>query len=421
LLSCAPQDNAPPALTDTQPPLPTPASDALRVSGALPTGARLRVTLPSIKLFKRAPGEQVQLFLVMADPHGAYSYMLYPANRRGDALDEFDLTEYPLELSVDANTSAVTLWILAARNARYEAAERFGLDALAASLSIGFSSWLATGDPADDPLAAVISASDGVLYEWYAGIEALGQIAIMFEAQHGWNVGMGSNRSPDGGMNVVYTAQYVSADDVSLLPTPTSSTALPGYTLRADETFANTVSPYGWREAQTDTYTNQIIDGAYEIRLTGLADQSDSSVSWGTMEGERLKNYIVEADIRLLETDADDTQSGIWFHYQDEFNFISFAVSNRGEYRVTVVRDNAVWLTIQDWTPHPAIRPGADPNTLTIETNPNGTIVLGINGEQLMTFTDRTFDSGTIAFFCRAMSVPVTCRLEGLRVWELTE
>jgi len=108
----------------------------------------------------------------------------------------------------------------------------------------------------------------------------------------------------------------------------------------------------------------------------------------------------------------------LWFHYQDDFNFIYFGLSNEGSYRVAVILRNANRREIQDWTPHPAIRPGAATNTLTIEASVTGEIALSINGERVATFTDRTFSAGSLAFFCYAQSVPTTCRLERLRIWE---
>jgi hypothetical protein len=83
-----------------------------------------------------------------------------------------------------------------------------------------------------------------------------------------------------------------------------------------------------------------------------------------------------------------------------------------------VVVHNSNRVEIQDWTPHPAILRGAATNTLTIEAYSGGTYTLSANGEQLLTFKDQTFDGGSIAFFCYAQSVPATCRLERLRVWE---
>ena len=120
----------------------TPASDVFQVNGVAAGQARLRVTVPAITL-TNPPGEaNVQLFLVLADPDGTYSYLLYPANRAGDAAEQFDLSAWPLELSVDNGSSRASLWVLAVNNRHYAAAEQYGLEALAASLGIGFYRWL---------------------------------------------------------------------------------------------------------------------------------------------------------------------------------------------------------------------------------------------------------------------------------------
>ena len=398
-------------------PPPTPAEEMLQVSGTSTTGPRLRVTLPLIKLNHRPPEQKVQLFLVMADAQGTYSYMLDPANDAGYAIDQFNLTDHPLEISLNENTSTITLWILAVHNTRYYAAEMFGLDALVASLGLGFRNWLANGDPEDDPLAAVVSASNGMLYEWFAGIDVLGQNMITFNADDGWDVGLGSRPSPDGGMNTVYSVHYVSADDVALSPSPTPAPAHPGYNLLIDETFAGGTSAQDWYQDQDSTYINHIIDGAYEIRLTDIA-QREFGISWGSIEGAQFRNYILEADVSLLEDNLTDAQYGIWFHYQDDFNFIYFGLSSQGEYRVAVVKDNSTQRTIQDWTSHPAIHPGTATNTLTVEAWSDGMITLSANGEQLLSFNDTTYDSGSVAFFCRSATVPATCQLTRLQIWQ---
>jgi hypothetical protein len=181
--------------------------------------------------------------------------------------------------------------------------------------------------------------------------------------------------------------------------------------LLVDETFAGGTSAQDWYQDQDNTYVNHIIDGAYEIRLTDIA-QREFGISWGSIEGEQFENYILEADVSLLEDNLTDAQYGIWFHYQDDFNFIYFGLSNQGEYRVAVIKD------IQDWTPHPAIHPGAATNALTIETWSDGTITLSANGEQLLSFNDTTYESGSVAFFCRSTTVPATCHLTNLRIWQ---
>lgn len=418
LMACSPQDTVSPspAPTDQTPP-PTPANEVLRVSGTSASGARLRLTLPSVKLLKQTTEDHVQLFIVMADPQGTYSYLLYPANRPGDVTERFDLSAQPIELSITGRTTSVVLWMLALGNTRYQAAEMFGIDALVASLGIGFRNWLLRGNPDDDPLAAVVSASEGALFEWFASVEVLGQSLTMFDAEQGWNIPLHSLRSADGGLSVVYTLEYVSAEDVALIPTATPVQERSGYVLSVDETFENGRSAHKWFEGQDSTYINRLVDGAYEITLTSI-EQREHGLSWGSMDNTRFQNYVVEAQVRLVEENVVDGRYGLWFHYQDDFNFIYFGISNRGQYRVAVIHSNSNRTEIKDWTTHPAIHTGTTTNTLTIETSPNGAFALSVNGVRLITFADQTFDSGTVAFFCYAESVPTTCRLESLRIWE---
>jgi len=373
--------------------------------------------VPSIKLLKAPPGTDAQLLLVLADAQGSYSYLVYPANRAGDSTDRFDLTASPLELTLTDSTSTVALWIIAVHNTRYHATEMFGLDPLAASLGNGMSNWLAHDDQKDDPLAAVVSASRGALYDWFAQVEVLGESVILFEEHNNWNIGLGSRRSPDGGLNTVYTVQYISVEEVALASTATPAGEHTGYTLVVDETFEDGANPGPWYQGEDNTYINRVVKGAYEIRLTNLV-QRDFGLSWGSMEGQKFENYILEARVRLVEDNVVDARYGIWFDYQDDYNFIYFGISNTGEYRVAVIVRNTNRVEVQDWTPHPAILRGAATNTLTVEADPGGTYTLSFNGEQLLTFEDRTFNGGSIAFFCYAESVPATCRLEHLRVWE---
>lgn len=419
LFGCGPA-NEPSRRPSTLTPPPTPNTEFLLVNGTSPAGARLRITLPSIRLLKRDAADDVQLVLVLAAAQTTSTYLLYPANRSGEATDQFDLTSYPLEISLPESTTGVSLWLLAVHNTRYYAAEILGLNTLASSLAAGFQHWLADGRPQGDPLAAVVSASNGALYEWFATTEVLGQDMITFKSEEGWNIGTASAQSPDGGLNVVYTVQYISAADVALLPTPTSTPEggeRPGYTLVADETFADGTSVHNWFEGGDSTYTNAITDGAYEIRLTDL-QQRDFGLSWGSIEGEQFQDYIIEAQVQLVEDNVDDARYGIWFNYQDDYNFIYFGISNQGAYRVARIQSNSNRREIQDWTPSTAIHPGAATNVLTIEAGADHTFTLSANNEPLMTFRDDTFAGGSIAFFCYAKSVPAICRLERLRIWE---
>ncbi len=401
-------------------PPPTPSAELLKINGVGGAGARLRVTLPTVKLRQFPPKDGVQLLVVLAAPDGAYAYLLFPANRAGDARDIFELTAHPLEIALQPETRRAALWVLVVHNRNYKPAERFGVDALAASLAYGFQQWLASGDPLDDPLAAVVSASEGALYAWFANVDVMGQAVIMLRAENNWGAKLSSHTSADGGLNVIYTAQYFSAEEAAQLPTATPRPEHPGYVLRVDEDFAGGQSAYTWYQGQDSTYVNQVTDGAYEIRLLEI-QQRDFALSWGSLEELSFENYIVEAQVRLVEQGIQDARYGIWFNYQDDYNFVYFGISNAGEYRAAVIRENERRVELQDWTPHPAVHAGAAVNTLTIESHANGDMTLGVNGETLGTFNDPTFARGSVAFFCYAKSTPATCRLERLRIWEQAE
>jgi len=399
---------------------PTPSAGVLRVNGATTSGTRLRVTLPSIKLLRAESFSSVQLMLALADRSGTYSYALYPANRAGESGGQFDLSQAPLDVGLSDESELVKLWILALHNTRYAAAERYGIDALAARLALGFRGWIEDGSPQDDPLAAVVSASDGALYEWFAGIEVVGQEVITLRADDGWGIGLASQHSPDGGLSAVYTVQILSSADAARLttPTPTAPPDAPGPAVLVDETFAHGASPYGWYEGERGGYVNRIVDGAYQIRLTDIGPR-EFALSWGSLEGARFANYRAEAQVRLVDGDPAQARTGVWFNYQDDYNFLYFGVSGAGEYRAAVILRNANALELQDWTPHPAVRPGLASNTLTVEARSSGEVILSINGTRVLSFRDQTFTAGSVAFFCYAKSVPAACQLEQIRITAL--
>jgi hypothetical protein len=218
LAGCATNDT-PSLPATTQTPLPTLETSILQRSRTTLSESYLRVTLPRISLADTS--RPVQLFVIIADPTGSYTYLVYPANQAGDDSAAFEMSQFPLELSINAATESATIWILAVHNTRYIAAEKLGLDPLANALAKGFRDWLAGGGSNDDPLAAVVSASDGMLYEWFASIEVIGQITRPFYAQEGWDITIDSLRSPDSNLTAVYSVQYV----VPQLPPPPTATA----------------------------------------------------------------------------------------------------------------------------------------------------------------------------------------------------
>ena len=405
---------------------PTPASDTLMGTGTSASGERLRIIVPAITLGERPPEKPVRVFVALVDPQGTYSYLLFPANRPGEDADQIPLVDYPLEIGISEHTPHVALWVLAYHATGSAAAQALGWDALATSLALNFREWLVAGDPVDDPLAGAIAASEGTLYPWFAEIEVLGQALTRLDPAEGWDTSLGAASSADGTLTVVFDVDYLPAFDETRPEADDEATPSPGaaagdvhagYTLVLDETFDDAASAERWYTGRAGTFINEVAGSGYQIRLLG-ASRWPVALSWGALNALRIEHGLIEAEARLAEDDGSEASYGLWLHHQDDNNFVYVGLSSRGEFRVAVIVNNRVQTLIQDWQYHPAIHTGSAANSIAVEIHPDGRHDLRVNEAHLLTFRDRTFGEGAIAFFCSAATPPATCRLETLRVWQ---
>lgn len=416
LAACGADPQTAPSPSETAANTPAPALDPLAVTGTSASGERLRVIVPAITLGYPLPTMPVKVFVALVDPHGTYSYLLHPASPPIENAGRISLVEHPLEVGIGAGTSYVTLWIVAYQPGDESAIPAQSLDALATSLALSFRRWLNNGDPTDDPLAGAVGASEGALYAWFAGVEVRGQALARLDAAGGWETELGAIAAPGGGISVVFDVDYLPPAGEAT-PAPADARAEGEFALLLDETFDDPASATRWFQGRAPTFVNEVVGGGYQIRLLG-ASRGSTAISWGSLSGPRLARGRIEAEVRLTEGDTSEVSYGVWLRYQDDNNFLSVGLSNRGEYRVIVVENNRVQRVIQDWRQHAAIHTGAATNTLSVELHADGRHDLAVNGVHLLTFRDRTFGEGAIAFFCSARSVPATCRLETLRVWQ---
>lgn len=427
LTSCAPAQKSD-RPTDTQPdttPVATPATDSLLVTGTSASGERLRVIVPAITLAGRPQEEPVEVFVALIDPEGTYSYLLAPANHPAEDAGQIPLVDYPLEIGVSEQTPHIALWALA-YHASGSAAQGHSLDTLATSLAISVREWLIAGDPTDDPLAGAIAASDGALYTWFAEIDVRGQALTWLDPAEGWDTPLRTASSADGALTVVFDVDYFSGSGEATPKAGEAATATPssaatethaGYTLLLDETFDDAASAKRWYTGRASTFINEVAGSGYQIRLLG-ASQRPVALSWGALNTLRIGEGRVEAEVRLAEGDGGEASCGLWLHHQDDNNFLYVGLSSHGEFRVAVIVNNRVQNLIQDWQYHPAIHTGSAANSITVEMHSDGRHDLRVNDTHLLTFRDRTFGEGAIAFFCSAATTPATCRLETLRVWQ---
>lgn len=415
LAACGADPHVPPP-SETAAGTPPVALDTLAVTGTSASGERLRVIMPALTLERPVSNMPVRVLVALVDPHGTYSYLLHPVSPLAENTRQISLVDHPLEVGISAGTPYVALWIVAFQPVDDSAISTQNLDALATSLALSFRSWLNTGDPADDPLAGTVGASDGALYAWFAGIDVQGQALARLDAAGGWETELRTIAAPDGGISAVFDVDYLPPTSEAT-PAPVRAPAEDEFTLLLDETFDDPASAVRWFQGRAPTFINEVAGSGYQIRLLG-ASRGSTAISWGSLSGVRIARGRIEADARLTESDAAEASYGIWLRYQDDNNFLSVSLSSQGEYRVTVVESNRVQRVIQDWQQHPAIHTGAATNTLSVELHADGRHDLAVNGVHLLTFRDRTFGEGAIAFFCAARSVPATCRLESLRVWQ---
>lgn len=392
------------------------ALDTLAVTGTSASGERLRVIVPALTLERPVSTTPLKVLVALVDPHGTYSYLLHPVSPLAEGAEQISLVEHPLEVGISASTPYVALWIVAFQPVDASVLSAQSLDALATSLALSFRSWLNTGDPADDPLAGTVGASDGALYAWFAGIDVQGQALARLDAAGGWETELRTIAAPDGGISAVFDVDYLPSTSEAT-PAPVDAPAEGELTLLLDETFDDPASAARWYQGRGPTFVNEVAGSGYQIRLLG-ASRDATAISWGSLSGVRIARGRIEADARLTESNTNEASYGVWLRYQDDNNFLSVGLSSRGEYRVTVVENNRVRRVIQDWQQHPAIRTGAATNTLSVELRADGRHDLAVNGVHLLTFRDRTFGEGAVAFFCSARSAPATCRLETLRVWQ---
>lgn len=411
-------------LPDSSPePTPTPERPIVREAAyESASNAFLTVTLSDLTLLKMGDDLDTQVLAVLADGGGNPSYVLYPSNQPGVSDRTLALADYPLGLNVSSEKAG--LWVLALRHSAYAVSQRMGQAMLAARLAAAYDQMLARSTPPDKPLAAIVAAEVPLLLDWFGEIEVLGELSLALEAAKGWSVGENRAQAPDDGFRLSYT---VSVNRSDVLPTPAATSELsplmsvsifeqdlPGYRRVISETFENGRSTVKWFTGSDPTYTASLVDGAYQILLTGVDESRGIALSWGSIQDLIFDDYVVRARMRVLEPTV-TARYGLWLHYQNEFTFLFFGLETTGRYRIA--RFQRVYTEFAPWTSHSAINIGGGRSN-DVEVRMDGTsYTMAVNGQPLVTVSDGVLSKGRIAFFCFAESVPATCQLERLEVW----
>ncbi|MCL4878592.1 MAG: hypothetical protein KJ064_18170 [Anaerolineae bacterium] len=398
------EDTARPTATPTRP------QEHEAVYTALSGENLLTVTLNELVLL--ADSAETQVLAVLADGRGNVAYVLYPSNQPGVADTTFDLGEYPLQLETSAAT--VGLWVLALRHQAYPVAEKIGMSEITAELATVFNRLFAGGIlPARSPSAAVVASADHAMLQWFGEIEIIGETAITLSPSQ--DIGAHHLGSPDGGFQLNYTlsrSETTATNSPDAL-TPTPLDSYPGYRKVIDETFAGNRSDLRWFVDREEEYVVELNNLSYEVDLLKLDEETQSVISWGSIQDLFFDDYIVRARIRLVQPGTIGSL-GLWLHYLDGNHFLSFALNHLGQYRIMRYQNRDIELI--PWTAAAAINPGGQANLVEVHLNGNE-YTLFINGTAIASVNDDAYNNGRIAFYCYAEEIPATCRLESLEVW----
>lgn len=391
--------------------------------------SRLTVTLDTLTLLAPEETNDTQILAVLADGTGQPSYMLFPSNQPGILESSITLNEYPLRFN--PTTESALLWVLAIRHTAYPITETIGQATIAQTLAMGLDSLIAQNSLPDSgrPLVQIIASSTDLL-AWYGQAQVVGEATHALAKGQNWSAGSQTLESSDGGWQLTYTisvntvianAPTLPATTIPTIePSPTPNgdyTAMEqpidGYRLVVDEKFTDATSKVEWFIGSDPTYAASLVVGGYQIVLTGIDDNRDVGLSWGSVQGYVFNDYVVRARMRVLESGV-LARYGLWLHYQDDFNFLFFGLENTGRYRIARFKNG--YTELVPWNTSPVILLDNQTNEMEVKIDGND-YTLKVNGMTVATASDAAFRNGRLAFFCYSPVIPSTCQLQALEIW----
>ena len=418
MAACEQSDSGAPTATPERPS----NIDAIYIT---PDEGALDIYLTQLDLLVSQNDPDTQVLVVLASGDANPSYVLYPSNQPGVPQMALDLTDYPLRF--DDSVERVGLWAVALKHQAYPIAAALGQDQIAAQLARGFDQLIAQDSPPANPLAPIVAEADASLLAWFGEIEVLGEVALELTAAGGWSAGENQVQSRDGGLSMRYEVLFADAvPDVAVVteaPTDTPTVGpttdpgiglalgitpaadddpdaifgdIEGYRQVVYENFDDAQSEVEWFIGRDPTYSATIVNNAYQIVLEDFERNRSTATIWGSIQGLIFDDYIVRARMRVIQEDV-LARYGLWLHYQDQFNFLFFGMENTGRYRAA--RFQTGYTELSPWAEDDIVNPDNEANLL--EVIVEGTnFTMGINGEALVTVSDRQWADGRIAFFC---------------------
>ena len=188
-------------------------------------------------------------------------------------------------------------------------------------------------------------------------------------------------------------------------PAPT----LTGPQLLFADDFSNTAS--GWLESADGEASQGYRDGRFffEVRVPDL-------IVWDN-PGLNFKDFGLQVTARQVSGGPDNSY-GVLFRYIDEGNFYRFDLTGDGGYAVLKSEHNE-WATLADWRQSAHIKPLGEENRIRVVCQ-GDEMVLYVNGQQLVSVEDDSFERGDVGLFASTFSDPnVEVAFDDLEIWEI--
>ncbi|MFQ5614231.1 MAG: FHA domain-containing protein, partial [Anaerolineae bacterium] len=168
-------------------------------------------------------------------------------------------------------------------------------------------------------------------------------------------------------------------------------------------------SDSGWDDSFDKFTTKQYGNLKYHIEV------NDSNLWARGLANRNVGDFELEVEA-TQEAGPTNNGYGLLFRFQDRNNFYRFDVSGDGFFLLSKFQDGE-WITLQDWTAHPAIKQGMTTNLLKVlAVGPD--ISVFANGQELTRVRDDAFANGNFGFFASTFSEPkLWVSFDNLKLW----
>ena len=161
------------------------------------------------------------------------------------------------------------------------------------------------------------------------------------------------------------------------------------------ETFA---SPELW--VLSSDAAAQVTIEAEQLQLQIL---QPGQVAWA-----RSQSNFADFDLQVEATQLsgpENNEYGVLVRMDDDDHFYAFSISGDGYARVSRYEEGRWELLGPDWTPQPAIQPGAATNLLAVSAR-GAEFTFTVNGEEVAQVEDATLSKGAIGLYAGAFDQP---------------